>query len=69
MSVNPNNTSYQSIYGHKDTLKDAVEYIKSQLPITNVNDVHRLLGIYHNTLLKVLGDAECYQLTSRQLKK
>lgn len=41
------------LFGRKDSLEDAIEYIDAQLPITDSNKLHALLMMYHNTLLHV----------------
>lgn len=45
----------QSLFPRKDSLKEAVEYLNAQLPITNPNELHSALMLYHNTLLHVQG--------------
>lgn len=42
-----------SIFGRKDSLEEAIEYIDAQLPLTDSNKLHALLMMYHNTLLHV----------------
>lgn len=44
------------IYPVADSLDDAWEYINSQLPITDTNDLKSLLMLYHNTLFVELGN-------------
>lgn len=39
------------LYPVMDSLDNAWEFINSQLPITDTNDLKGLLMIYHNTLI------------------
>ena len=39
------------LYPVMDSLDDAWEFINSQLPISETNDLKGLIGMYHNTLL------------------
>ena len=39
------------LYPVMDSLDNAWEFINSQLPITETNDLKGLLMIYHNTLI------------------
>lgn len=39
------------LYPVMDSLDDAWEFINSQLPVTDTNDLKGLLMIYHNTLI------------------
>ena len=39
------------LYPVMDSLDDAWEFINSQLPITETNDLKGLIGVYHNSLL------------------
>lgn len=42
------------IYRVFDSLDEAWEYINSQLPITETNDLKGLLMAYHNTVIHLL---------------
>lgn len=42
------------IYRVFDSLDEAWEYINSQLPITETNDLKSLLMCYHNSLVHIL---------------
>ena len=44
----------QPVFPCKDSLQDAVDYIKGQLPITDSNTLYALLMLYHNTLLQAV---------------
>lgn len=39
------------LYPVMDSLDNAWEFINSQLPVTDTNDLKGLLMIYHNTLI------------------
>lgn len=45
-----------SLYPTMDTLREVVDLAESKLPINNKNDLVGMLGVYHNTLLKVLNE-------------
>lgn len=45
---------HMSLYPTMDSMVDVMQYIESQLPITNPNELFPLLMAYHNTLLKEL---------------
>lgn len=42
----------QSLFPVKDSLHEAIQYVKDALPITSENEVHALLMLYHNTLIQ-----------------
>jgi len=46
------------IYPVHDSLDDAWEFINSQLPITETNDLKSLIMGYHNTLIHALQEQE-----------
>lgn len=50
MKRQPLTVAYQSLYGHKDTLDQAMEHILAQAPIKDQNQLLSLLMLYHNTL-------------------
>ena len=39
------------LYPVMDSLDNAWEFINSQLPITETNDLKGLISVYHNTLI------------------
>lgn len=43
----------QTLFPTKPSLAEAVEYLNSQLPIRNSNELHAVLMLYQNTLLNV----------------
>lgn len=45
---------FVALYPVSDSLDEAWEFINSQLPITNTNDLKGLLMNYHNTLVNEL---------------
>lgn len=46
------------IYPVHDSLDDAWEFINSQLPITETNELKSLIMSYHNTLIHALQEQE-----------
>ena len=44
------------IYPVHDSLDDAWEFINSQLPITETNDLKSLIISYHNTLIHAIQE-------------
>ena len=46
------------IYPVHDSLDDAWEFINSQLPITETNDLKSLIMSYHNSLIHALQEQE-----------
>jgi len=48
----------QSLYPTMNTLQDARDYITSQLPITDPNELHACLALYQNTMMHVLHPHE-----------
>ena len=46
------------IYPVHDSLDDAWEFINSQLPITETNDLKSLIISYHNTLINAIQEQE-----------
>ena len=46
------------IYPVHDSLDDAWEFINSQLPITETNDLKSLIMSYQNTLIHALQEQE-----------
>ncbi|WAW11679.1 hypothetical protein nACB1_062 [Acinetobacter phage nACB1] len=49
---------YVHIYPAHDSLDDAWEFINSQLPITETNDLKSLIMSYHNTLIRELQEEQ-----------
>lgn len=45
------NPKVQSIFATKESLQEAIDYAKAQLPITTDNQLTTILMVYHNTLL------------------
>jgi hypothetical protein len=43
-----------SLFPVKDSLYEATSTLKESLPITDENELHALLMMYHNTLLEAL---------------
>ena len=43
----------QGLFPTMETLQSVVDLARTQLPITNANQLHSLLMTYHNTLLHV----------------
>lgn len=48
----------QGIFPTLGSLQEVHDLAESRLPILNKNDVTTLLGTYHNSLLKVIADAQ-----------
>ena len=46
------------IYPVHDSLDDAWEFINSQLPITETNDLKSLIMSYHNSLIHAIQEQE-----------
>lgn len=47
---------HMGLFSTFDSLQEVHTYADSLIPLTHRNAVHALLGIYHNTLLKVLAE-------------
>lgn len=47
--------SSKSLFPHRDSLEDAEEHLKSQLPIETPNDLTAALALYHNTMLYLMN--------------
>jgi len=45
----------QSLFPVKGSLQEATAHLKDSLPITDENELHALLMMYHNTLLEELN--------------
>ena len=43
-----------ALYPTMGSLNEVVDYADSKVPVTNKNEMHSLLMIYHNTLLKTV---------------
>ena len=46
------------VYTVADSLDDAWEHMRSQLPIDSINDLKSLVSQYHNTLIAELTELE-----------
>jgi len=57
-----------NLFGRKDSLEEAIEYIDAQLPVTDSNKLHALLMMYHNTLLHVQTVNQSHQEYPRSTK-
>ncbi|WP_289101013.1 hypothetical protein [uncultured Marinobacter sp.] len=42
------------LYPRKDSLEEAEQYLRTQLPITSPNELTATLAIYRNTLLRLV---------------
>lgn len=41
----------KTLFPRKDTIEEAEQHIRAQLPITNQNELTAALALYHNTML------------------
>ncbi len=49
-----------NVFPTMGSLQEVVDHANSKLPITNRNEIHSLLMIYHNTLLaQIQGNQQC----------
>lgn len=55
MSNQQADTKPKFIYPTADSLKEAVDEIKTRLPIENSIELNAALGLYHNTLLAAIN--------------
>lgn len=62
MQVNsPHSNNQLSLFPVEPNLLEATNLIKSKLPIVDENELHSLLAIYHNTMLKEINDGQVIQ--------
>lgn len=50
-----------SLFPTEENVQAATRLIESKLPITETNELHSLLALYHNTLIKELDDDRTIQ--------
>lgn len=62
-----NSPTYMSLYPTMDSMLEVVKYAEAQCPIQSPNDLFPILMVYHNTLLKELGNAPSFDVIAAQL--
>ena len=59
-----NQTNYMDLFPTMDTVLEAIQYIETQCPIQNPNEMFPLLMMYHNTLLKAFKEDQVIKIPS-----
>ena len=48
---------HMSLYPTMDSVTEAISFIEQQAPLSTPNEIFSALMVYHNTLLKQLGES------------
>lgn len=61
-----NHTEAQlSLFPTEDSIQAATKLIESKLPITETNELHSLLALYHNTLIQEIENGYTENRTTK----